>query len=369
MPAIISNNLPVREPSVRSWVPAPVTKEHIDWADLTFIDLAKARTPEGRAEQVRLARDATRGKGFFYVINHGLDKKSVDRIVDIAALAFDDVSEEEKLRYQARIKETGEYLGYKLPQYWHIANGVKDRIEHYNLPRDTSRREHPTVLRPFIPEIQSMIEFTHRQVLGEVQKLLSLGLELPENTLSDLHTYDETNHSFLRFMLYNPRTQEEEEKTDNVWMKGHADHMSFTAIWSQPVTALQIKDSDGQWRYVRHVENALVVNCGDSTEYLSGGYYKSAIHRVIKPPDDQSGYRRLGLIYFQYMADDVRLAPLLHSPVVQREGITKSIHGDPPTQETWRKNRVSRYGVSQLQRAEDGSEYEIVNGVRVTHYK
>ena len=108
----------------------------VDWADLTCIDLAKARTPEGRAEQVRLARDATHKKGFFYVINHGLDKKivgytrlslcaaslilfsQVDRMVDIAALAFDDVSEEEKLRYQARIKETGEYLGYKLPQYW-----------------------------------------------------------------------------------------------------------------------------------------------------------------------------------------------------------------------------------------------------------
>lgn len=69
-------------------------------------------------------------------------------MVDIAALAFEDVSESEKLRYQARIKETGEYLGYKLPQYWvcctpyyairrltllqHIANGIKDKIEHYN---------------------------------------------------------------------------------------------------------------------------------------------------------------------------------------------------------------------------------------------
>jgi len=42
----------------------------------------------------------------------------VDRVVDIAALAFDDVGKEEKLRYQARIKETGEYLGYKLPEYW-----------------------------------------------------------------------------------------------------------------------------------------------------------------------------------------------------------------------------------------------------------
>ena len=49
----------------------------VDWADLTSIDLAKAKTPEGRAEQVRLARDATQKKGFFYVINHGLDKTTV----------------------------------------------------------------------------------------------------------------------------------------------------------------------------------------------------------------------------------------------------------------------------------------------------
>lgn len=40
------------------------------------------------------------------------------------------------------------------------------------------------------------------------------------------------------------------------------DHTSFTAIWSQPVTALQIKDWDGQWRYVRHVDNALVSSPG-----------------------------------------------------------------------------------------------------------
>ena len=49
----------------------------VDWADLTYIDLAKAKTPEGRAEQVRLARDATHKQGFFYVINHGLDQAIV----------------------------------------------------------------------------------------------------------------------------------------------------------------------------------------------------------------------------------------------------------------------------------------------------
>ncbi|KAI0063998.1 Clavaminate synthase-like protein [Artomyces pyxidatus] len=356
-------------PPVDRWVPAPVTQENIDWANLTVVDLAKAKTPEGRDEQVRLARDATHRQGFFYVVNHGLDQETVDRMMDIAVLPFDKVDKEEKLRYEARIKQTGEYLGYKLPQYWHIANGVRDRIEHYNFPRDVSRREHPAVLRPFLPEIQKMIEFTHRDIMNEVQKLLSLGLELPENTLPDIHTYDETNHSFWRFMLYNPRPKEEEELTDNVWMKGHADHTSMTALWSQPVTALQIKDWDGQWRYVRHIDNALVINCGDTTEYISGGYYKSAVHRVIKPPQDQDGYRRLGLFYFMYTGDHVRLQPLLESPVLQREGITKVLEGEAPTQETWRKNRASTYGVAELKKsAETGIEYEIVNGVQVKHY-
>jgi hypothetical protein len=78
------------------------------------------------------------------------------------------------------------------------------------------------------------------------------------------------------------------------------DHTSFTAIWSQPVTAPQIKDWDGQWHYIRHVDNALVS------------------HGV-----------------------QVVAALLIMS--------------------------VS-YGISQLQRAEDRIEYEIVNGVRFTHY-
>jgi len=355
-------------PPVRRWNAPPVTQQDIDWAQLAIVDLAKAKTPECRAEQVQIARDAMHKQGFFYVVNHGFDLAQNQRMLDIASVAFEEISDAEKLRYQARIKETGTYLGYKLPQYWHIANGVRDRITHYNFPRDVYEREHPQALRPYLPEVQEMIKFTHCNILNEVQRLLSLGLELPENTLSDMHPFDDSNHSFWRFMMYDPLSLEEEEKTEGVWMKGHADHMTFTALWSQPVTALQIKDYDGQWRYVRHIDNAVIINCGDFAEYLTGGYYKSAIHRVIKPPVDQEGYRRLNLIYFGYSADDVLLQPLLESPVIQRVGITKVVEGEPPTMEQWRKMRTAVYGVSALEKAADGTEYEVVNGVKVTHH-
>jgi hypothetical protein len=57
-----------------------LTVHLVEWADLAVIDIAKARTPEGRDEQVRLARDATHKQGFFYVINHGLDQAIVGYI-------------------------------------------------------------------------------------------------------------------------------------------------------------------------------------------------------------------------------------------------------------------------------------------------
>jgi hypothetical protein len=33
---------------------------------------------------------------------------------------------------------------------------------------------------------------------------------------------------------------------------------SISILWSQPVAALQILTGEGEWRWVRHLENALV---------------------------------------------------------------------------------------------------------------
>lgn len=49
----------------------------MDYVDLAIIDLARANTPEGRAELAVSARDAMRGIGFFYIINHGLSPAEV----------------------------------------------------------------------------------------------------------------------------------------------------------------------------------------------------------------------------------------------------------------------------------------------------
>ncbi|KAG1867568.1 hypothetical protein C8R48DRAFT_772055 [Suillus tomentosus] len=176
----------------------------------------------------------------------------------------------------------------------------------------------------------------------DITGLIARSLELPEDTLVNIHDYDAVGETFVRFMKYYPRTEEEETKTKNVWLKGHTDFGSITILWSQPVAGLQIMTPGGKWRWVRHIENALVVNAGDSLDFLTGGYYKGTIHRVVKPPGDQENHPRLGVFYFAMPNDDIKLVPMAESPVLQRVGIQRRcIDSEAPTMEQWRKARIS----------------------------
>ena len=67
--------------------------------------------------------------------------------------------------------------------------------------------------------------------------------------------------------------------------------------------------------------------------------------------------------------DDVRLAPLEESPVLQRVGVVRRFADeDAPTTEQWRRARTSAYGKSDLKKKDERVEEEIINGVVVKHY-
>lgn len=105
-------------------------------------------------------------------------------------------------------------------------------------------------------------------------------------------------------------------------------------------------------------------------EFLSGGFYKGTIHRVVQPPKDQRGHSRLGVFYFAIPDDEVKLIPFAESPVLQRHGIVRRTGNETaPLVEDWRKARTSAYGQSELKKIGDrGVEEEVINGVVVKHY-
>ncbi|PIL28654.1 hypothetical protein GSI_08696 [Ganoderma sinense ZZ0214-1] len=356
-------------PPVPHYEPASVTREDLDWADLPVIDISEAKTPEGRKELAPVVRDAMRTHGFMFIVNHGLTEAENERMTDIADVPFAQVSEEEKKRFDGKIKQEGSWMGYKLREFWTIDNGVRDQIEHYNMHRHISQQHHPAALQPFLPELWAFSKHNFYNVLQPVLRLLALGLELPEDAFVNLFNFDAQGDTYLCFMKYYPRTEEDEVKTKNVWMKGHTDIDALSMLWSQPVTALQVLSPDGKWRYVKHIPNSIIVNAGDTLEMLSGGYYKAAVHRVFRPPADQRGRTRLGLYYFGYPDDDVRLVPLAESPVLRRVGVARRCaDADAPTTREWRVARAKAYGLEELRRGEDGMEEQVVNGLVVRHY-
>ncbi|KIP02801.1 hypothetical protein PHLGIDRAFT_122142 [Phlebiopsis gigantea 11061_1 CR5-6] len=358
-------------PCIPHYVPPAVTTENLDYADLAVIDLSKFSTPEGRAELVELVREAMRTLGFLCVINHGLSREQKDRVFDIGNAVFAQVPDDEKRKYANKTAETGTYQGYKLRESWYIDGGVRDQIEHYNTNRDVFNKDHPEALRPLLPEINAFAQHNHYNVLHPILRLMALGLELPEDALVKIHSWHAVSETSVRFMKYYPRSAEDEIKANNVWLKGHTDIGSITILWSQPISALQIQSSDGKWKWVKHIDNALVINAGDCMEFLSGGRYKATIHRVVQPPVDQQGYERVGAFYFAFPDENVKLVPFAESPVLQRVGITRRFaDAEAPTVTAWRKGRTAAYGITQLKKSEEkpGIEEEYINGILVEHY-
>jgi len=358
-------------PDCPRYIAPPPTQLDLDFADLAIIDLSKVHTPEGRAELAPQLREALRTNGFVYAINHGYTQAQRDRIFDIADVPFTVVPPEEMKIYTANMK-VGHNAGFKPRQYWKVDTdtGVLDQIENYALSRIVTQRPHPQALRPLLPELDAFARHNHFNVLHPILRLIALSLELPEETLVEKHNFDRPGQTTVSFMKCYRRTEEEEEKSKNVWFKGHTDTGSVTILWSQPVSGLQILSPDGRWRWVRHIHNALVINTGDMMDFFTGGFYKPTIHRVVQPPRDQSAYDRLGSFYFAMADDDVILLPLAHSPVLQRVGIERRCPDEEaPSSEVWRTGRTATYGRSELkQGSEKDVEEEVVEGIVVKHY-
>jgi len=166
-------------------------------------------------------------------------------------------------------------------------------------------------------------------------------------------------------MIYDPLTSAEALKTNGVMLNGHTDFNSISTLVSQPISALQILMPDGVWRYVKHKDNALVINIGDQLSFMSGGILKGTIHRVVRPPEDQLHLRRLGVFHFAHFINDVPL-DLLPSEKVRENGHV--IFEDKiPTSDQWEAARIKSYGTAKLIKGEV-YDVEYIAGLQVRHW-
>jgi isopenicillin N synthase-like dioxygenase len=253
----------------------------------------------------------------FYVKNFGITQEEVDRQFALGR-EFYNLPLEEKLKYHnLKDLENGEYNGYRpagLRQYvrspqsssatdtsLRLTETIKDNVQVYNLPKFDGfhKREQPAVLQEHIDEIEKFSRQCHEQVVVKLLRLFAIMLELPDDDqLVKDHVYDDRGEDHLRYMHYKARTPEENREVGELYSAGHTDLGSITLLFRQPVAALQILNSQNQWKWVKPQDATITINICDALSALTGGYLKSSVHRVHAPPDDQAHIDRLGVLYF-----------------------------------------------------------------------
>lgn len=329
-------------PEPRPWDPPHETKEDLDWAQLSVIDLSRFDEIGGKQEIAAKLKNAVSKDGFWAVVGHGLTQKDFDRQFQLGQHFFENYTLEEKKAQQVQF-EAGNYFGYKVIANKKVFNTeVTDNVETFNIAKFTKDKLYDSYFKqPFIQENYEELARISRTAFEIARKLLVLFaiiLELDENYFVHRHKYDDPSDDHVRFMRYHPRTKADDAKVENIWARGHTDFGSLTLLYNQVVAGLQIRLNNGQWKYVKPVKEGIICNIGDTLSFWSGGYFKLTIHRVVSPPDDQYGMR-IGTFYFVRPGEvDISIAP---SPLLKRLGLYDDI--EPIIGTEYVRNRVKDY--------------------------
>lgn len=248
----------------------------------------------------------------------------------------------------------------------------KQNTEIYNIPKfiPEYERPHPEIIKQNLPEIQEFSKHITDKIVNKLLVLFAIILELPESYFLDRHRYTEKSDCHLRYMKYHHRSPEENKHLGGVWVKGHTDFGSITLLFRQPVAALQVRTPEATWKYVKPYPGSITVNIADSLDFLTNGFLKSSIHRVVSPPPDQENIDRIGVLYFVRPEDKLPLVPV-DSPVLAKLGYkSEEQGGEVVTAGEWVKARVSGNvsGKPFLNVVSAGGEQEVIKGKKAKYY-
>ncbi|XP_031378904.1 protein DMR6-LIKE OXYGENASE 2-like isoform X2 [Punica granatum] len=178
-------------------------------------------------------------KGYFMVINHGIDEGLMNKMIDSCSQFFD-LEQEEKRQYEG--KHTLDPISY--------GTSVDASVTEVFFWRDYLRvLVHPEFHSPTKPSgfSEVLAEFTKavrrvvRDLLGGISE--SLGL-------------------------------------DSCYIDRAMDLESSLQLFGNAVNGLQVQHK-GKWVDANIISGALFVNIGDHLEVLTNGKYKSVVHRAV----------------------------------------------------------------------------------------
>jgi len=112
------------------------------------------------------------------------------------------------------------------------------------------------------------------------------------------------------------------------------------------------------WSYVKPLKKHCIVNLGDALVKFTAGVLRSNIHRVVNPPGEQAGEKRMSLVYFARPEDEVILKTLEGSEVIAEKRTAGGVNEDEEeiTAKDWITRRALGRRTGGNWKASEGTE-------------
>ncbi|KAM0810378.1 putative Fe2OG dioxygenase domain-containing protein [Seiridium cardinale] len=236
-------------PQVPKWnAPAP-TNENLDYIELMDLDLSKVDDLNARKDLAHDFLKAFTEEGFATISGHGISKETWDQQMDLANAVMT-MSPEDKVSYEVTKEEDRKGI---YADFYNMA---------FNDPKsDRNEKGDAALVQQYSEKVPHLACHVPRGRRARPSRLSQAGL------IKDLVLPISTR------------------KARGLFMPGHTDWGMFSILFSQSVCALQALHKSGVFKRVQHQSYTLIVNVGQCLELLTGGLFKSTIHRVpLKSP-------------------------------------------------------------------------------------
>lgn len=211
--------------------------------------------------------------GLFQVVDHGIDIKLVNDMINLSNQFFD-LPDEEKLRFDMSGGKNGGYLISSHIQNEAVANWREMMVF---IPYPLKERDYTRW--PDKPkEWRAVTEAYSEKLMGLSCKLLEV---LSEAMGLERDSIRKACKEMAQRLLVNyyPRCPQPDLA---IGVKRHTDPGTITLLLQDQVGGLQVtKDGGENWITVQPIEGAFVVNLGDHSYYLSNGRFKNADHQAV----------------------------------------------------------------------------------------
>ncbi|ECO2774405.1 isopenicillin N synthase family dioxygenase [Campylobacter coli] len=266
-------------------------------------------------------REITSNVGFFYLINHGIDKNLNENLFKLSKDFFNLPRSSKEL---ISMVHSPQFRGYTSEGFEYTA-GEKDYREQIDIGTERKalkwdlnsplwqRLEGPNLWPDEIPELKEIFLAWHEQTRNACLKILQAfaeALDLPSDAFGKL--YGENSYEHCKIIHY-PKIS----KDASQGVGPHKDGGLITFVFQEEQNGLEAFIDD-QWISVPLLEGSVVVNIGEFLELATNGYLKATIHRVNLSPKE-----RFSIAYFLgvQLDKDIPIFPLNPELVQESKGV------------------------------------------------